>query len=103
MVAVGTVGVSDFVLHDEAIANQCSVLGFYKYTTGSRKVGTYMKSMVRSRTAPNLPIRATAVAGGTSPRPASAAVRGRSRARAPRPKDVASENGTANHTNPPRR
>ena len=62
---------------------------------------TYIKSMVRRRTDPPFPIRATAVAGGTSPRPASLSFIGKSRARAPRPNDVAKENGTANHTKPP--
>lgn len=60
-----------------------------------------MKSMVRRRTAPPLPIKAIAVAGGTRPWLASLAVNGRSRARAPKPSDVANENGTANHTSPP--
>lgn len=60
-----------------------------------------MKSMVRRRTAPPFPIKAIAVAGGTRPRPASLAVKGRSRASAPRPSAVAKENGTANQTNPP--
>jgi hypothetical protein len=62
-----------------------------------------MNSMVRRSTAPPLPMRAVAVAGGTSPRPASVAVMGRSSAKAPRPSEVASENGTANHTKPPSR
>lgn len=62
---------------------------------------SYMKSIVSSRMAPNFPISATAVAGGTRPRPASSAVIGRSRARAPRPRDVAREKGTANQTSPP--
>lgn len=62
---------------------------------------TYIKSMVRRRIDPPCPIRATAVAGGTSPRPASLSFIGKSRARAPKPKDVAKENGTANQTKPP--
>ena len=64
---------------------------------------THMKSMVRRRIDPPLPINAIAVAGGTSPRLASLAVNGRSRAKAPKPSAVASENGTANHTSPPNR
>lgn len=60
-----------------------------------------MKSIVRSRTDPDFPIRAVAVAGGTSPWLASPVVIGKSRARAPRPRDVAKENGTANQTSPP--
>lgn len=62
---------------------------------------TYIKSMVSRRTEPPLPSKAMAVAAGTSPCPASLAVMGRSSASAPRPSDVAKENGTANHTNPP--
>jgi hypothetical protein len=50
---------------------------------------------------PPFPIKAIAVAGGTSPWLASLSVIGRSRASAPRPRDVAKENGTANHTSPP--
>lgn len=61
----------------------------------------HMKSMVRRRMEPPFPIKAIAVAAGTRPRLASLTVSGRSRARAPRPSDVASENGTANQTNPP--
>lgn len=57
--------------------------------------------MVRRRMDPPFPIKATAVAGGTRPRPASIALIGRSRASAPRPSDVAKENGTANQTRPP--
>jgi len=64
---------------------------------------TAMKSMVRRRTEPNLPMSAVAVAGGTRPLAASAAVIGRSRASAPSPSEVASEKGTANHTSPPSR
>lgn len=60
-----------------------------------------MKSMVRRRIDPPFPIKAIAVAGGTRPRLASLAVSGRSRASAPRPSDVAKENGTANQTSPP--
>lgn len=60
-----------------------------------------MKSIVRRRIDPAFPIKAVAVAGGTSPWPASLAVSGKSSARAPRPSDVAKENGTANHTSPP--
>lgn len=60
-----------------------------------------MKSIVRRRIDPPLPIKATAVAGGTRPRPASVALSGRSRASAPRPSDVAKEKGTANQTRPP--
>lgn len=57
--------------------------------------------MVSRRTDPPFPIKAIAVAGGTSPWLASVAVIGRSSANAPKPSDVAKENGTANHTNPP--
>jgi len=60
-----------------------------------------MKSMVRSKIDPALPIKAIAVAGGTSPRLASVAVIGKSKASAPIPSDVAKENGTANQTSPP--
>lgn len=60
-----------------------------------------MNSMVNRSTDPPFPIRAIAVAGGTRPCLASLAVNGRSRASAPRPKEVASENGTANQTSPP--
>ena len=62
---------------------------------------TYMKSIVRRRTDPPFPIKAIAVAGGTSPWLASLSVIGRSRASAPKPSDVASENGDANQTRPP--
>jgi len=62
---------------------------------------TYIKSMVRRRMDPPCPIKATAVAGGTSPRPASLSFIGKSRARAPKPNAVAKENGTANQTKPP--
>ena len=62
---------------------------------------TYMKSIVSRRTEPPFPIKAIAVAGGTNPRLASLSVIGRLRASAPKPSDVAKENGTANHTNPP--
>jgi len=57
--------------------------------------------MVRRRIDPPFPIKATAVAGGTSPRPASLSFSGKSRASAPKPSDVAKENGTANQTKPP--
>lgn len=57
--------------------------------------------MVRRRMDPPFPIEATVVAGGTRPRPASIALIGRSRASAPRPSDVAKENGTTNQTRPP--
>lgn len=57
--------------------------------------------MVSRRTDPAFPIKAMAVAGGTRPWLASLAVIGRSSASAPRPSDVARENGTANHTSPP--
>lgn len=60
-----------------------------------------MNSIVRSRTDPAEPIRAIAVAAGTSPRSASDAVIGKSNARAPSPSAVAKENGTANQTKPP--
>jgi hypothetical protein len=59
--------------------------------------------MVRRSTEPDFPIKAVAVAGGTSPLAASLAVIGKSSASAPRPKDVAKEKGTANHTKPPKR
>jgi hypothetical protein len=62
-----------------------------------------MKSIARRRMAPNFPMRAIAVAGGTRPRPASSAVSGRSSANDPKPKEVAREKGTANHTKPPSR
>lgn len=52
---------------------------------------------------PDVPIKATAVAGGTRPRVASLAVIGKSSASAPIPNEVAKENGTANHTKPPNR
>lgn len=64
-------------------------------------VSAYINSMVRRSTEPPFPMRAMAVAGGTSPRLASLAVIGRSSANAPNPSDVAREKGTANHTNPP--
>lgn len=67
------------------------------------KIVTHMKSMVRRRTDPPFPINAIAVAAGTSPWLASLADNGRSRARAPKPSAVANENGTANHTSPPKR
>ena len=60
-----------------------------------------MKSIVRSKTEPAEPIKATAVAGGTRPWLASLTVIGKSSASAPIPNDVANENGTANHTRPP--
>lgn len=62
-----------------------------------------MKSIVRRSTDPPFPIKAIAVAGGTSPRLASLSVTGRSSASAPSPNDVANENGTANQTSPPSR
>lgn len=68
---------------------------------GGRGRMTHIKSMVSRRMDPPLPIKAIAVAGGTSPRLASLAVIGRSSASAPKPSDVAKENGTANQTNPP--
>lgn len=60
-----------------------------------------MKSIVSRRTDPPFPIKAIAVAGGTRPWLASFSVNGRSRASAPKPSDVAKENGTANQTSPP--
>ena len=60
-----------------------------------------MKSIVRRSMDPVLPMRAMAVASGTRPRSASSLVIGKSRASAPRPNEVAKENGTANHTSPP--
>lgn len=62
-----------------------------------------MKSIVSKRTDPPFPIKAIAVAEGTRPWLASLSVIGRSRASAPRPNDVAKENGTANQTSPPNR
>ena len=70
-------------------------------SNGDMMIVAYIKSMVRRRIDPPCPIRATAVAGGTSPRPASLSFIGKSRARAPKPNDVAKENGTANQTKPP--
>ena len=70
---------------------------------GGERERAYMKSIVRRSTEPALPIKAIAVAGGTSPAEASTLEIGRSSATAPSPKDVASENGTANHTSPPSR
>lgn len=60
-----------------------------------------MKSIVSRRMDPPFPIKAMAVAGGTNPWLASLSDIGKSRASAPRPSDVAKENGTANQTNPP--
>lgn len=61
----------------------------------------YINSIIRRSRDPPFPIKAIAVAGGTSPWLASSSVSGKSRARAPRPNDVAKENGTANQTSPP--
>ena len=55
-----------------------------------------------THTAPPLPRMYTAVAGGTRPEPASEAVRGRSMAMAPRPREVARVKGMQNHMRPPR-
>lgn len=60
-----------------------------------------MKSMIRIATAPDLPTRTTAIAGGTRPAPASAGVSLTPSAVAARPSEVASEKGMQNQTRPP--